>query len=72
MRVIAMSGALRKADAAASKLRQLRPLAVTLHHFGLSEGGAKAQKMISGVLLVHFGILFLVGPAVLGCAAGFH
>ena len=39
---------------------------VTLYRFTLSERGAKALKLISGVLLVSFGILFLARPEILG------
>lgn len=40
--------------------------AVTLHRLTLGERGAKILKTISGVLLVSFGILFLVRPGILG------
>jgi len=40
--------------------------ALTLHRWTLSERGAKVLKGVSGVLLIAFGILFLLAPQVLG------
>ena len=39
--------------------------ALTLHRLTLSERGAKLLKAVSGVLLVSFGLLFLLAPGVL-------
>lgn len=39
---------------------------LTLHRFALNERGAKVLKAVSGVLLVTFGLLFIVAPDVLG------
>ncbi len=39
--------------------------ALTLHRLTLSERGAKVLKAVSGVLLVSFGLLFLLAPGVL-------
>lgn len=39
--------------------------ALTLHRLALSERGAKVLKAVSGVLLVSFGLLFLLAPGVL-------
>lgn len=40
--------------------------ALTLHRLTLNERGAKVLKAVSGVLLVSFGLLFLLAPGVLG------
>lgn len=39
--------------------------ALTLHRLTLSERGAKVLKAVSGVLLVSFGLLFLLAPGLL-------
>ena len=39
--------------------------AATLHRFALSERGAKVLKGVSGVLLVIFGLFFILAPGVL-------
>lgn len=40
--------------------------AITVHRLTLSERGAKVLKVISGLLLVSFGMLFLARPEVVG------
>jgi hypothetical protein len=40
--------------------------AATLHRFALGERGAKVLKGVSGVLLVLFGLLFILAPDLLG------
>lgn len=39
--------------------------ALTLHRWTLSERGAKVLKGVSGVLLIAFGVLFLIAPQLL-------
>ncbi len=40
--------------------------ATTLHRFAMQERGAKVLKAISGVLLLLFGVVFIVAPELLG------
>ena len=38
---------------------------VTLQRFAMTEGRAKVLKLVSGVLLVAFGVVFLAAPGLL-------
>jgi thiol-disulfide isomerase/thioredoxin len=68
-----LSGPVRYAYLGLYNLAYVVPLALivltyaaTLHRFALGERGAKVLKGVSGVLLVLFGLLFILAPDLLG------